>query len=355
MKPEATRSRSVGSVASAHRTTPLHATATRRGPAARGLGGASALRQRGVSLVELLVSSAIGIFLTGGALLVYIEGRDAAQVSTSVARMLENSRMAFSIIEPDVRAANYWGMHDFPTVIEGRATDTAPLGVAVADDCEGGFSIDVEAPLEGSNGEVPDDWACLDDGQHQPGSDILVVRHANDDRVDAADIQANRIYIRSDEVPRGALFVNAEPGGFSVFAENHALSTTVYYVRPWSYNIGDGIPALRRKILGVGPVLRDEEVIAGVEDLQFQLGLDLDQDDAADLFVDADNPVLNAAGASVVAVRVWLLMRAESPELGLDDDRAFVYADVQRTAGTAQFPGDIRRVLLSRTISVRNL
>ncbi len=315
-----------------------------------------------MSLVELLVSSAIGIFLTGGALLVYIESRDAIQVSASVARLLENGRFAFTLMEPDLRAANYWGLHDFPNVIEGRATDTAPLNVVIDGDCDEDFSLDVETPLGGANRARPAGWGCLTDEQHRAGSDIIFVRHVEEVPVDTADLEAGRIYIRSDESPRGALFTGAEPAGFSDFAENHALVSNVYYIRPWSFTDGDGVrdnlPSLRRKVLRVaaGEVsLADEEVIPGVEDMQIQFGVDLNGDDAADLYVDPDNDaVLDAAGATVVSARVWLLMRAETPELGYSDDRAFTLGDETRRAGTDDFPGNFRRVLLSRTIAVRN-
>lgn len=314
--------------------------------------------QRGVSLVELLVSSAIGIFLTGGALLVYIESRDAIQVSSSIARLLENGRFAFSLMEPDLRAANFWGLHDFPTAIEGRATDATPLNVAIAGDCEANFSLDVETPLAGANGARPVGWGCLTDDQHRAGSDIIIVRHVAEDAILTADLEAGRIYVRSDESPRGALFVGAEPAGFSPFAENHALVSNVYYVRPWSFAAGDGLPSLRRKVLRevAGQMtLADEEVIPGVEDMQIQFGVDMNDDQAADAYVDADNdPILDADGADVVSMRVWLLMRAEDPEMGYSDTRSFTLGDVVRTAGAGDIPGNFRRVLLSRTIAVRN-
>ncbi|MEM9386114.1 MAG: PilW family protein [Pseudomonadota bacterium] len=317
-----------------------------------------ALGQRGVSLVELLVSSAIGIFLTGGALLVYIESRDAIQVSASIARLLENGRFAFTLMEPDLRAANYWGLHDFPAVIEGRATDTAPLGVAIAGDCNANFSLDVETPLAGANAARPGDWDCMTDDQHRAGSDIIIVRHVSEESVATADLEAGQLYVRSDESPRGALFVGAEPAGFSPFAENHAMVSNVYYVRPWSFAADDGLPSLRRKILrevGGAMILDDEEVIPGVEDLQIQFGVDMNDDQAADAYVDSDNnAILDAPGTDVVSLRVWLLMRAENPEMGYSDTRSFTLGDVVRTAGSEEFPGNFRRVLLSRTIAVRN-
>ncbi|MEO0971666.1 MAG: PilW family protein, partial [Pseudomonadota bacterium] len=255
-----------------------------------------------------------------------------------------------------------WGLHNFPNVIEGRATDTVPLAVAINPaDCEDDFSIDVETPLAGANGIVPAGWGCLTDAEHRDGSDILIVRRAEETATATADLEAGRVYVRADESPRGRLFTGAEPAGFSIYATNHALVSNVYYVRPWSFTDANGdrddIPSLRRKRLrvsGGAMELFDEEVITGVEDMQVQFGVDTSGDNAADLYVDADNDtVLDAVGADVVSARVWLLMRAETPEVGYSDDRAFVLGDTTRTAGT-DIPANFRRVVLSRTIAVRN-
>lgn len=332
-------------------------------PRARTGTGGPPRSQRGVSLVELLVSGAIGIFLTSGALLVYIESRDAIAVSESIARVHENATFALATLTPDVRAANYWGMHAAPEVIDGKATDPAPLDVSIAGDCTPDFSLDVASPVAGANGAVPGDWTCIPADEHQPLSDILVVRHAEGPAVDGAALDPSRIYVRSDESPRGALFTGTEPGGFSPLAENRALVSSVYYVRPWTFidvdGQPDGLPSLRRKVLGRAggaPALIDEEVVAGVEDLQIQFGVDTDGDKAANLYVDPDNStVLDGDGASIVSIRVWLLMRAELAEMGYADGATYTYADVTRTTGSLQFPDEHRRVLVRRTIALRNL
>jgi type IV pilus assembly protein PilW len=318
--------------------------------------------QRGVSLVELLVASAIGIFLTSGAMLVYVESRDAILVSESVARMQENASFALALVEPDVRAANYWGMHGAAEMIDGKATDPEPLAVTVNGDCATDFSIDLETPIGGANGTVPVDWTCIAADEHQALSDLLVVRRAADEATDAASLEAGRIYVRSDESPRGELFTGTEPPGYSPLAENHRLISHVYYVRPWSYvdadGNRDGLPSLRRKVLGrfAGqPTITDEEVIPGVEDMQLQLGVDTDGDEAPNLYVDPDNDtVLDGLGATVVSVRLWLLMRTEREELGYEDKATYTFADVTRKTGTAEFPDPFRRLLVRRTIALRN-
>jgi hypothetical protein len=56
-----------------------------------------------------------------------------------------------------------------------------------------------------------------------------------------------------------------------------------------------------------------------------------------------------AAGAQVVAVRIWVRVRAEEPEAGFVNRRTFKYASVDFK------PDDgYRRVLMSRTIYLRN-
>ncbi|MEM9057989.1 MAG: PilW family protein, partial [Pseudomonadota bacterium] len=101
-----------------------------------------------------------------------------------------------------------------------------------------------------------------------------------------------------------------------------------------------------------------------VEDLQIQFGIDTDLRGqpgrhSVNRYINADNPLLDPADPAfnpdnrVIAVRVWLLMRADTPELGFVDDRTYVYGDREFTP-----EGDdaaFRRLLVSRTIFLRNL
>jgi hypothetical protein len=79
------------------------------------------------------------------------------------------------------------------------------------------------------------------------------------------------------------------------------------------------------------------------------------------------NPSAIPAGAQVVSVRIWLLVRAENPEVGFRDTRTYQYADratatgttnnlnAANAAGRAYAPADsFRRLLVSRTIQIRN-
>lgn len=66
-------------------------------------------RQRGLSLVELMVALVIGLILTAGVISVYITSKKSYSVDTGLAQVQENGRFALSFMEPLVRMGGYMG------------------------------------------------------------------------------------------------------------------------------------------------------------------------------------------------------------------------------------------------------
>ena len=104
---------------------------------------------------------------------------------------------------------------------------------------------------------------------------------------------------------------------------------------------------LRRKTLISGPGFQDEEIIPGVEDLQVQLGVDVNDDRNADVFV---NPGSVPSGGVVVAARIWLRVRAQDIDVAHVDSQPYVYADRNQAAPNDQ----VRRLVVMQTIQFRN-
>src|SRR5262249_39434970 len=120
------------------------------------------------------------------------------------------------------------------------------------------------------------------------------------------------------------------------YVEVRDIITSVYYVSQDSDSRAN-FPSLRRKSLqldGSGNLaMVDEEIMAGVEDMQVQFGIDMGADkdgdgkpDDADnngvadavngqvsRYVNPDDDASIKAG-QVVSVRVWLRLRADIPE-----------------------------------------
>src|SRR5690606_29784673 len=72
-------------------------------------------RQRGVTLVELMVAMLLGLILTGGAIQVFIGNRAAYDFNEGLARLQENGRFAIDSLSFRTRMAGYFGcLPDIP-------------------------------------------------------------------------------------------------------------------------------------------------------------------------------------------------------------------------------------------------
>ena len=78
-----------------------------RGP--RALTAALHRRARGFTLVELMVAMAIGVIIVAAALQMLATSRDAYRVNERVARLQEQARTAFAVMEPDIEMAGFYG------------------------------------------------------------------------------------------------------------------------------------------------------------------------------------------------------------------------------------------------------
>ncbi|MEO0975498.1 MAG: PilW family protein, partial [Pseudomonadota bacterium] len=181
-----------------------------------------------------------------------------------------------------------------------------------------------------------------------------IVRHASDTPTDSADLQVGTLYLRADE-NRGEIFVGAvEPMGFGPSANNFELITHAYFVSPTS-DFDPNLPSLRRLALttGANPLVTEEEVLIGAEDLQVQFGIDTDGDGSVNSYVDADGAL---DYSQVLSVRVWIRMRTEAQEDAFTDNATYEYADVVFTPSTSADDSDdhLRRLLASKTVTLRN-
>jgi len=355
----------------------------------------------GMSMVELLVAMTIGSFLMWGAITVYSRSRTTYQVSEQVARLQENARYAVSVIEPDIRLANYWGLMNDPSVVTGAATPAmgaSPLSGSTTP-CGTNFALNLGEIIRGDNNAFtlgpgrtaacnPYNSSDAVGGTAQPGADTITVRRVNTQAAAATNTRLQLYVTRWGGASQ--VFNNGiTPGALGPSAEIHDVIVDTYYIGADS--VGRvGIPSLRRKSLINGPDWFDQEVISGVEDLQVQFGIDLGRDANNDGIPDDSdanglpdsytgivtqwvNPSAVPATALIVSVRFWLLVRSETPEQGFVDNNTYAYGDrlaangftsILNAAGVgkAYRPGNpttsaaanYRRMLVSRTIQLRN-
>lgn len=341
--------------------------------------------QRGVNLIEIMVAMTIGLFLVLGATLLYVNTKKTSDIDDSIARLQETARYALSILEVDVRMANYLGATNNGDAVKNKndnlyipagSTGTALEGSTGAADCGAGYATSIDRYIDATNNRF--NLNCAAFASAVTSSDTLTVRRVERDNHGA---DSTRLQICSTRN-----FVRMTRGQDSLCpatAEYHNMIVHGYYIDQQS-NQSTSYPSLRRKTLGVStatpptPAFSDVEIIPGVEDMQIELGWD--DSDASQLtsragaarYVQPENALLTKASGGpngrIVSVRIWLLIRAETRDPTFTDTQTYAYADRLVANGItttlnntgartkAYRPNDgFRRLLVSRTFYVRNV
>lgn len=81
-------------------------------------------RQRGLSLIELMVALGIGAFLIAGVVQVFISNKGSERLETSLARLQENGRFALDLMTDDLYRAQYVGCNTGDAVITNMVNTT---------------------------------------------------------------------------------------------------------------------------------------------------------------------------------------------------------------------------------------
>jgi type IV pilus assembly protein PilW len=312
--------------------------------------------QSGMTLVELLVALAIGSFLMVGAVQVYNQSRQAFVINESIARVQETAQFAMDTLESDLRMASNYGLQSRGTAIEGRSevANPNPNLLPAPGACGANWALNLNRPVEGNNNAYG--LPCAPNGGAQGNSDTITTRRAT---VAATPLAAGSLQIQSTRI-QGVLFADGNiPAGFTVAdSETHDLMVSTYYVAANSALI-PGVPTLRRQTLvggAGGPTIVDQEIAPGVENIQMQLGVDVDEDNTVDRYINPGDPVmdpLDAAfipGIRVITARVWMVVRGVSPETGIQDNVNYTPGDVN----LGQYNDQFRRMQVSKTILLRN-
>lgn len=329
-------------------------------------------RDDGFSLIELLIAMTIGLILLGGVFAIYIETQATRRTADTMAQLHSVGQLVTSRLAQEISLAGYWGLTTHEPVIEGSGT--VITGVNIGNECVTPvWALQLDTEIEAHNSDdTAFDSTCLKDQGRVTSADFLVVRGADPidenfaNGVSASD--AGKLFVRSSE-SYGVIFeggANPPTSGFNTSDPDsytdHRINVSLYYVRDHTSRNEDGspadsVPSLRQFTLadnGTDPAMKNSFLVAsGVEDLQVQLGLlDGVGTNAGPVirYVNPGSAEIATGAANVVAVRLWLLLRAEREENGYINSDTYHYADRSFT------PNDgFRRLLLSRTILTRNM
>jgi type IV pilus assembly protein PilW len=286
------------------------------------------IRARGFSLVELMVAVSIGLVLVLAMVSLYASSRRTYSVTDEVARMQENARIAFTILDRQLRIAGFIRYDS-----GGRFSPLAsPPAIPVA----------ATRPLEAQNDVAGDPNA----------SDRVTIRFFGSSSgvdpyvADGTVVNCVGRAIATNEVNTETYFVatgaNGEPG-----LRCRSVVTRVDTGLN-SYESDTAIDA------------NGVELVSGVESMQLLYGDDRNADGAIDRYLKSDD-IARANLDDVAAVRLSLLMRTISNASTGPDSKTYRHFGADYGAGgdsgavVTQTGADNRlRRIFQSTITLRN-
>ena len=298
-------------------------------------------RQRGVSMVELMVAMALGLFLLFALIEILINGKQSFGSANHLSRLQENGRIATNLLVSDMKRAGYMGGNSDVPNIFGTTGQLAPTAGCPTGSTNWGRMI--TQPVFGLN-DTRAGYACIPAASYLRG-DVLVVRHVTP-WVAPAALVATRLYLRSS-LFEGKIFLgSAQANAINTVSDTpqsvRDLQAHAYFVGPSGRSCGGAaVPSLFRVRLADNGQPLVDELLPGIEHFQVQYGIN-------DQYVNADDIAL-ANWPDVVTARIWLLVRSECAESGYADGATYAMGDINYT------PNDsFRRQLYSSVVMIRN-
>ncbi|MBK5204371.1 MAG: PilW family protein [Polaromonas sp.] len=346
--------------------------------------------QRGMTLVEWMVSITIGlILLTGLSALIARQSSIQAELEKS-SRQIENGRYAMQLLQDDIQLAGYYGEYSgaatlpLPTSLPNPCAVTAALLSGALPFHVQGFDAPASIPTEFVG--CPASFNAVN---RVSGTDILVVRRVDPETVPGV-LVPGQVYLQSGLTASGLEFsyVLAVAAATSVdttvfnLKKKDGTSTAplrkyhveIYFVSPCSKpngtncsadNTDDGgvsVPTLKRLELtapggaGTVPTFTTTPLVEGIENMQIDYGFDTTGDGAPDSYAkdaapEADWATNPTHWGNVMAVRLHLLARSNERSAGHKDTKTYNLGLDGTTAATND---NFKRRVFSQLVRVVN-
>lgn len=319
---------------------------------------------RGLSLVELMISLALGLLIISGMLTLLARNSETRGEIEKAGRQVENGRYAIQRLSEDIHHAGFYGeFYDLPagtSLPDPCSTDLAVLKTAMS------------FPIQASTAAAAPP-SCIDTADFVVGTNVLVLRFASPVLTLAegwaigslaGTLAAGVVYIQpyvegvnfatlTSTPPAATVFPGSRvsgPGGALVTAPIYRYITRLYFVSPCSRPMvagghctaaaddGAPIPTLKMVELGsngTAPAFSASPIAVaeGIERLEFDYGLDSNADGSPDSYVNCASCTV-ADWSNVVSVRINLLARNSERSAGFSDAKTYAMG----LAGSASAP-----------------
>ena len=318
-------------------------------------------RQAGLSLVELMVSVAIGLLILTGVVYVFVNTSDARRELERTSRQLENGRFAIDLLGDDLRMAGFYGELNVGSLTAPTALPD-PCSATVAD-----WNSAIPVHVQGYYNGLGAPASCLIAGLNiLAGTDILVVRRA---RACLAGVGTCPAAVGGMPYVQASLCANEVSPQHVLDTANFTLKkkdcTTAADKRQYFVNIyyvstdngsGVSVPTLKRLTFtpGSGATASSpanftvDPLVEGIERFHLEYGLDTTTlpapDGSPDIYINDPNdyPASACTGAcpvnnwmNVMTVHVYLVARNLEKTPGYSDAKTYQLGTVPYTPASA--------------------
>ena len=318
-------------------------------------------KQRGLSLVELMISITIGLILLLGITSLIVQQSSTRDELDKSSRQIENGRYAIRLLHDDIEHAGYYGsFFSIPSTtlpVPGTLPDPCLLTQAALDAAMPlsvqGYDVSpsattTAATLFGASGATCTSGVFIANANYKPGTDILVIRRAASVITTMAAATAGaggQFYLQTTPFGK-VLNTGANSAMFTLknnttantnFADLRAYLVRIYFISPCSVmangatctatdDNGRPIPTLKMLELGVNTVGATSfnliPLVEGIEQMQLDYGIDTDGDGYPDNNY-ATVPASAIDWSNVMAIRINLLSRNTECSTGYADIKSY--------------------------------
>jgi len=311
-------------------------------------------RCSGFSMVELMVAMVITLILLAGIGQIFLASKKSFTIQDSLGRLQENGRYVVDTLAQDVRRAGYLG----GALSIEEAAGSLPIATGV-DTCSGtAWARLLDTPIIGLNGSATG-YNCIPNYLAGSG-DIIAIRYAAPWELGSLTTPtpvSTMIYLHSNpKDPKTArLYLGSQLPTKAAGDRQAELVARAYFIansgQTCAYQGANmSVPSLYRVSLNNSSQPgTPEEIASGIEQLQILYGIDDNGDFSVNSYVKADAV---ADWSQVVAVRFWVLTRAECPETGYTNTTTYEMGDGENF--TPPTNDHYRRQLYQTTVNLRN-
>ena len=285
-------------------------------------------RQRGLSLIELMISITIGLILLLGITSLIVQQSSTRDELEKSSRQIENGRYATQLLHDDIEHAGYFGRYN---PLAGTVY-TNPDPCAQWNQGWNPAANQMALPIYGYAGAAAAPSTCLNN--YQPNTAVLVIRRTDTATVAATAPVAGVTYLQvtgcANEPTTPFVMgtsgfnlhlkncVTTPPGSL---AELNRYIVRIYYVSSCDVCGTDTIPTLKVVENG-GPANGGTltPLVEGIENMQLDYGLDSDNDGYPDSYT---NTPAATDWPNVMAIRLNLLARNTECTTGQVDTKQY--------------------------------